>query len=85
MSEQTVNDTIYIQLFEDDIDLREHHEVTWCNEKMNDSDIKYVLATKLTRHEEALKWIAQADINYANAEDLQDYAKEALEKADERS
>lgn len=49
-----IPERIYLQYYcEDDFgDLVEAYEITWCQDQINDSDIEYVLASKVSEQQE---------------------------------
>jgi len=78
--------TIYLQVDPEgekapDVDLVNLDDVTWCQDRINDNDIKYVLEAKLSASEERVRVLSEALetlLLWANAFDD---AGEAGEKA----
>ena len=53
-----IPERIYLQVHEDDVWAKDLHigETTWCVDKINDTDVEYVLASRLEECEAQLKF-----------------------------
>lgn len=96
---KNIPEKIYLQISEDDDtpeDFKELHGISWCEDRINKSDLEYVRAGELTKLREdkqelveGLKRLydAKADWNYAPSDEeyneerkASEYAKQLIEK-----
>lgn len=67
---KNVPDTIYLQIDADGEtpqDFNELHQVSWCSNKINDNDIKYILASSVKAKEKGVcPFCGSDDIYFSN-------------------
>lgn len=76
---------IYLQWYVDDPEYGMEFGRTWCQDKINDDDVEYILASRVEELEAALRAIARLPKYYPPmsperiVNDMQQVAKQALE------